>query len=230
MVIGIGVGVSQFAEQKKAGAGLASTEEFFMVEGAQFRSYWTTTNCGITYAATIPYGHSYTEKIKLFVAPYDYVESAYKSSNSATQQALLSGDYVTAFNLEGLQYLDVEPTRLPSEDVTYITGGIKNIPVGQESRKYFGIYYFNAGTAQAPDYKYAQMPNGELGQARSIAYLASGYYNSGECTAENDQNMTTCFMERAIKTAVSKESGKNGNPTVNANTIIYNKTNKTQKY
>ena len=229
LVLGIGIGISQLAVQKKAGAELTSTEEFFMVEGAQFRSYWTTTNCGITYAATIPYGHSYTEKIKLFVAPYDYVESAYKSSNTATQQALLRGDYVTAFKQEGLQYLDVEPTRLPSVDVTYLTGGIKNIPNGQESRKYFGIYYFNAGTEQEPNYKYAQMPNGELGQARSIAYLSSGYYNSGQCTAENDQNMTTYFMERAIKTAVSKESGKNGNPTVNANTIVYNKTNKNTK-
>ena len=157
MVLGIGLGISQLAEQKKAGAELTSSEDFVMENGAQFRSYWTTPNCGITYMATIPYGHKYIQNIRLFIAPYDYVESI---RGNRTDEI----DYVTEFNKVQKQYLNIDPARLPSSGVTYFTGGVKNIPVGQESRKYFGIYYYNDGTKNV----YAKMPNGILSRAAHL--------------------------------------------------------------
>jgi len=216
-ILGIGLGLSHFGILKNEERVKAEESEFVMVEGASFRSYWSTPNCGITFGATISDTNPYVNNVRLFIAPYDFVETVIKTQVTIT-------DYIQAFENHNSQYANnkvaytiVEPAKIPYTGVVSFKAGIKNINVGNESRRFFGIYYYDTGSGR----EYATMPNGEVGQARSIAYLASSYYNDPSCVSDNDKYMTNFYMDRAIKTAVSKESGKNGNPVVDASTINY---------
>ncbi|MBO4962678.1 MAG: hypothetical protein J6C97_02760, partial [Clostridia bacterium] len=191
---------------------------------------------GITFGATITVPNDYVNNVRLFIAPYDHVE-AVRGNGTIT-------DYITAFNAryypeleeeykdqpviskENGYYTIVEPAKIPYTGGVSFLGGLKNIQEGNESRRFFGIYYYYDSSAGKNEY--AKMSNGEVGQARSIAFLASGHYNTvakDDGIVSNDEYMTSFWMERAIKTAVSKSNGKlvegNENETVDVSSIKY---------
>lgn len=226
-VLGIGLGLSQAKIMQMEGSTksvVAEESSFVMVEGASFRSYYSTPNCGITFGATLTDTNPYVNNVRLFMAPYDFVETVTQTQGTIT-------DYIQAFENHNSQnannkvaYTIVEPAQIPYTGGVSFLGGLKNIQEGNESRRFFGIYYYETGSGR----EYATMPNGEVGQARSIAYLASGHYNSvaqNDQVVTNDEYMTSFWMERAIKTAVSKSNGKlvegNKNETVDISTIKY---------
>ncbi len=203
------VGISGAINKEKKQV-YAVSSSFVMEEGASFRSYWSTPNCGITFGAKMPVSDPNANKVALFLAPYDFVTAVRGNRDGDI-------DYVTEFDKAGKAYQLITPSVISMDGYNNFRGGLKNIQVGNENRKFFGIYFYNDGAKNV----YAEMSNGEEGQARSMAYISSGYYNDPTCTSSNDQYMTAFYMERAIKTAVSKESGKNGNPVVDTNTISY---------
>ncbi|MBO4962859.1 MAG: hypothetical protein J6C97_03685, partial [Clostridia bacterium] len=147
-ILGIGLGLSHFGILKKAERVKAEENSFVMVEGASFRSYWSTPNCGITFGATLTVPNDYVNNVRLFIAPYDHVE-AVRGDGTIT-------DYITEFNdyysLEGENqpntskengyYTIVEPTKIPYTGGVSFLGGLKNIQEGNESRRFFGIYYY----------------------------------------------------------------------------------------
>ena len=91
-ILGIGLGLSHFGILKKAENSVKAEEsEFVMVEGASFRSYWSTPNCGITFGATITVPNDYVNNVRLFIAPYDIVETVANNQGAIT-------DYIEAFN------------------------------------------------------------------------------------------------------------------------------------
>ena len=199
LVIGLGISQTKIMQMGDTKSVKAEESEFVMVEGASFRSYWSTSNCGITFGATITVPNDYVNNVKLFIAPYDFVEEV-------AQQGAIT-DYIEAFNtnynlttkelakqpIQNDYYMIVEPAKIPFTGGVSFKAGIKNINVGNESRRFFGIYYYYDTNKKTNEY--AIMPNGEIGQARSIAYLASGHYNSvaqNDQVVTNDEYMTSC--------------------------------------
>ena len=168
-VLGIGLGLSQFGILKKAESVKAEESEFVMVEGASFRSYWSTPNCGITFGASISDSNAYVDNVRLFIAPYDFVETVTKTQGTITDYIQAFDDYNSQNANNKVAYTIVEPAKIPYTGVVAYKAGIKNINEGNESRRFFGIYYYDTEN----DREYATMPNGEVGQARSIAHYAT---------------------------------------------------------
>ena len=157
-----------------------------MEEGAAFRSYWSTVNCGIRFSGQIS---DASKEVYLFIAPYDYVTKVRGNSTGAI-------DYITAFNSAGKTYQTIIPQKEVDGNVVRLYGGLKSIQTNNLSRKFFGIFYYYENGA----YHYAEMPNGEIGQARSMAYLSTSYQE--DATSDNDKKMVSYFIEKSIKSAV----------------------------
>jgi len=194
---GIGLGLSQVKVEQQVSA----ATNFENVKGARFRSYWSIPNCGLTFEGTMPSTADYS-KVRLFLAPYDYVTGIRNGSNATAKTYLANGDYVNAFSSAGKQYVSVEPIGIVSGGTVTFRAGIKNIKDVNLNRGYFGIYYYETATPGV--YEYASMEN-EEDHVRSMAYMASGYYPTAvSASIENDVNMTTHFMQKSIQNALSR--------------------------
>jgi len=103
LCLGVCLGVTNTKDKKEVVNAAGVTLE--MNEGAQFRSYWSTPNCGISFTGTIS---DSSTKVYLFIAPYDYVTTV---RGGATGDL----DYINAFESAGKAYTTVEPVKITQD-------------------------------------------------------------------------------------------------------------------
>ena len=114
LMLCVGLGVSNTKSQQKVEA---ASLTFEMEEGAAFRSYWSTVNCGIRFSGSITDAN---KEVYLFLAPYDYVTKIRGESTGAI-------DYITEFNNAGKTYQSVIPEKEIDGSVIRLYAGLKNI-------------------------------------------------------------------------------------------------------
>ena len=129
LMLGVGLGLSNVKGEQKT---KAESVSFSMEEGAAFRSYWSTVNCGIRFSGEIS---DASKEVYLFVAPYDYVTKIRGNNTGAI-------DYITAFKNAGRTYQSIIPQKVVEGGVVHLYAGLKNIKANNLSRKFFGVFYY----------------------------------------------------------------------------------------
>ena len=101
LMLGIGGGLTHTLTESQKSV-KAESISFSMEEGAAFRSYWSTGNCGIRFSGEISDAN---KEVYLFIAPYDYVTKIRGESTGAI-------DYITAFKNAGRTYQSIIPQKV----------------------------------------------------------------------------------------------------------------------
>ena len=185
---------------------------FVMQEGARFRTHWYEPNCGIVFTAEMDSEFADGKNVTLFLTQYKYLDVIRESTGDSltatngtvfsgfdlARERISEGDYLGAFIATGLPFSTVSPVAVDDGEKTYYMGGIKNVKDGNLNNKWFAIYYYNDGVKNV----YAEIINGEINQARSMAYISSGVYQTAD--NENIEQMTAYYMNKSLKSAISK--------------------------
>jgi len=228
-VLTIFMGVAKLGNLNQTNVMASSTEvedTFKMEDGAAFRVYWSTPNCGITFSATISNSLLSNVTPKLLIVPYDYLQAIETSGTIKAKTMLEYGDYIGALEEAKKSYVMVDNVyELDNGDGTsYLSGGIKKIIDNNVNRKFFGVFYYERGYSRV----YADITdNLSLNNARSMAYVSSaGYYELATKSAMAEE-MTIHFMDKALVNSVKRydtANGKNFLDTISLDSLSYKST------
>jgi len=201
----MGITSMQAKKEVKAEIVAQASNYFEMEDGAAFRTYWSTPNCGITFTAHVAEELANKYHVKLIIVPYDYLTAIDEQVGTSAKERLDAGDYIGALTDAGKSYVTVDNVyHLNNGDGTYIlSGGIKNIKAGNVNRKYFGVYFYENeyGTRV-----YAKInSNNYANNARSMAYVSnSAYFELSGISPSYANDMITYQMDRAIYNAIER--------------------------
>ncbi|MBO4962242.1 MAG: hypothetical protein J6C97_00535 [Clostridia bacterium] len=202
--------VCETKQQVKAESVAVENEELFkMYNGAAFRLYWSTPNCGISFGCKI--SDSLVEKYnpKLFLVPYDYITEVLNGDNIVAKTKMQYGDYKGAIVEAGKDFVEVEPCVVKYDGYSELVAGIKNIKDSNVNRKFFGVYYYEKGTTRV----YADvLYDNPINNARSMAYVTSSSWYDQWSNVSYFEEMHTFWMDKAIARAAYKADVTDATP------------------